>query len=284
MNMTASEISTTDRHLDPHLDPSRDKRRLTLYFGGLVVFYIAAVLAFHPAIGDEDALGRGLFIGVMAAPTVGALLARYFGPGVIQIGRPSRWVLAGFLPAIVALLASTVAAALGAVDMHPDKLLSVVVLAIPLTLYVSIFAIGEEIGWRGFLWPLLRRRYSFVKSSAVMFVVWWFYHVPLVWLGWYGFNKGLIAFTIGLIGIVLFIGVITDRSRSLWPSVVTHGCWNALVASYFSTSGDLDKGLFTGSRVLLGEFGLLATGGIFVLGLATTWWHFRQPRNRLPLA
>jgi membrane protease YdiL (CAAX protease family) len=283
-NMTASEITTTTRQLDPRYDPSRDRRRLTLYFGGLIVFYIAAVLAFHPAIGDEDALGKGLFVGVMAAPTVGALLARFFGPGVIQFGRPSWWILAGFLPTLVVFVFTMLAAAVGAVDVHPDKLTSVAVLLIPLSLYVSIFGLGEEIGWRGFLWPLLRRRYSFMRSTAITFVVWWFYHAPLVWLGWYGFNKGLIAFTVGLVGLVLFAGVITDRSRSVWPSTIAHGSWNAFVAAYFSTTGETQDGLFTGSKILLGEFGAIATGAMFLLGVAATWWHFRQPQNRLPLA
>lgn len=279
----SAEISTDVRRDDLRRDPSLDRRRLTLYFGGLIVFYIASVLVFHPAIGDENALGRGLFIGVMLAPTVGALLARFRGPGVIQFGRPSRWVLAGFLPTLVVLAFTTLAAAAGVVDVHPHKLAAVAVLLIPLSLYGSIFGLGEEIGWRGFMWPLLRRRYSFLRSAAITFVVWWFYHAPLVWLGWYGFGKGLFAFTIGLIGLVLFAGVVTDRSRSVWPSTVAHGSWNAFVASYFSTTGETHDGLFTGSRILLGEFGVLATGAMFLLGVAAAWWHFREPDNRLPL-
>ncbi|GAA1975015.1 hypothetical protein GCM10009798_40330 [Nocardioides panacihumi] len=253
-----------------------------MYAGGLIVFYVAAVAAFHPALGDEDALASGLFLGVMLAPTVGALLAYFFGPGVIQMGRPSRWILAGFAPTLVVFLATVLASATGLVDLHPDKLLAVAVALVPLSLYGSIFGLGEEIGWRGFMWPLLRGRYTFLKSSAITFVVWWAYHAPLVMLGWYGFGWGLPAFTVGLVGLVLFAGVVTDRSRSVWPSTVAHGSWNAFVASYFSTNGEIHDGLFSGSRVLLGEFGWLATGSMFLLGIVATWWHFRQPENRRP--
>ncbi|GAA1975163.1 hypothetical protein GCM10009798_40500 [Nocardioides panacihumi] len=282
--MSASDIYATKApDLDPRRDPGRDRRRLVLYFGGLIAFYVGAVLAFHPALGDEDALASGLFLGVMLAPTAGALLARFAGPGVLQFGRPSRWVLAGFIPTLVALAASLLAAAIGIVDIHPGRLPAVLVLFLPLTLYGAVAATGEEIGWRGFLWPLLRHRYTFFRSAAIMFVVWWIYHAPLVLLGWYGFNWGLPAFTVGLAGVVLFIGVVTDRSRSVWPSVVAHGSWNGLVAAYFSTTGDTKDGLFSGSRMLLGEFGWLATGGMLVLGVAATWWHFRQPQNREPV-
>ena len=279
--MSTSDTHAAARHVDPRTDPARDRRRFVIYAVGLTVFYVGAVLVFHPAVGDEDALGSGLFLGIMLAPTFGALLVRFLGPGVIRIGRPSKWILAGFLPVVAALVMSLLGAAFGLIEIHPDKLPAVLILAVPLSIYGSVAATGEEIGWRGFLWPLLRRRSTFVASSAVMFVVWWIYHAPLVLLGWYGFMEGLPAFTVGLVGFVLFIGVITDRSRSVWPSIVAHGAWNGVVATYFSTTGDTDDGMFTGSRMALGEFGWLACSGMFLLGVLATWWHFsRSTRAR----
>jgi hypothetical protein len=68
---------------------------------------------------------------------------------------------------------------------------------------------------------------------------------------------GIPAFTVGLLGFVLFVGVLTERSRSIWPSVLAHGSWNGLVQSYFSSSGAVEDRVFTGSRYLLGEFGWL---------------------------
>jgi membrane protease YdiL (CAAX protease family) len=282
--MSAYEIAAASRRSDPRRDPRWDRRRFSIYFGGLIVFYLISVAAFHPPLHDSHALEHGLFIGVMLAPTIGALLARAYGPGIIQMGRISWWALAGFIPTFVVLAATILAAGVGIVDMHPGKLATVFVLMIPLSLYGSIFGLGEEIGWRGFMWPTLRRRYTFVRSSAITFVVWWIYHAPMVFVGWYGFGKGLYAFTVGLIGLVLFAGVVTDRSRSVWPSTIAHGSWNAFVASYFSTTGETHDGLFSGTRIELGEFGWIATGAMFLLGLAAAWWHFRQPSYREPLS
>ena len=89
-------------------DPSRDTRRLVLYFGGLIAVYVAAVAAFWNAPQKD-----GVFLAVMFAPTVGALLARFFGPGVIQWGRPTWWIFAGLVPVAVVLVAYWAGSAVG---------------------------------------------------------------------------------------------------------------------------------------------------------------------------
>jgi hypothetical protein len=98
----------------------------------------------------------------------------------------------------------------------------------------------------------------------------------VILLGWYGSLAGLPAFTVGIAGFTLFIGVLTDRSRSLWPSVVGHGAWNGLVATSFAASEGAEQvPAFAGSDALLGEFGWLAATTMALLGLAAAWWHTR---------
>ncbi len=63
-------------------DPGRDTRRLVLYFGGLIAVYVAAVAAFWNA--EDKSL---LFVLVMFAPTVGALLARFARPRSHPVGQ-----------------------------------------------------------------------------------------------------------------------------------------------------------------------------------------------------
>lgn len=259
------------------IDPARDRRRLVLFLAGLVIFYLAAVLIARPEVGGgEDELAK-FVVGVMFAPTVGALLAVVFGPGIIRFGMPSWWLLAGFLPALVVFSISLLASVSDQVELHGDRVTRLAVVFVPLGLVGCVTAIGEEIGWRGFLWPLMRRRVRFVASAAVMYALWWVYHAPLTILGWYGFDRGLPAFSVALLGAVLFVGVLTERSRSLWPSVLTHGSWNGLVAACYSTSGAEQDRTFTGDRYLLGEFGWLAALGMLVLGVGFAWWHLRTP-------
>jgi membrane protease YdiL (CAAX protease family) len=141
----------------------------------------------------------------------------------------------------------------------------------------SITALGEEGGWRGFLWPLLRRRWSFGVSALVIGVVWWSYHAPLIFLGWYGSPAGLPAFTVAVAGLTLFTGVLADRSRAVWPSVIAHGAWNALVTTGFAVAGNATLVVFAGSSFWVGEFGWLAAIASLTTGALATWWHLSRP-------
>lgn len=265
---------TTPTTVDERRSPVR---ALALYFGGLIAVYVSGFVMFWPPAGEKPS--QLLFLVIMAAPTVGALLARFAGGGRIQWGRPNLWIFAGLIPTVAALGAYMLGAAVGLDSEDSDVLTSALTLAPVAIASASISALGEEIGWRGFLWPLLRGSSSFWKSALILMPIWWVYHVPLIILGWYGQLSHLPAFTVAIIGITLFIGVITDRSRSLWPSVMTHGAWNALVATSFATSkGDEQVPAFTGSGALLGEFGWLAAATTIVLGVAAALWHTRHPQ------
>ena len=275
VNMASSAAGPV---INRRTDPALDRRRLIMFFAGLIMFYVAVLLITQPVLNGGEAELNKFVIGLMLAPTVGAILACVFGPGLIRFGMPSWWLLASFLPAaLVFLITLAVAPVSGAVTFRPDQVGALLLMAVPQSLVGCIFALGEEIGWRGFLWPLMRRRLTFLASTAIMSGVWWIYHAGLTFAGWYGFIGGVPAFTVGLLGFVLFVGVLTERSRSIWPSVLAHGSWNALVATYFSSSGAVEDRVFTGSRYLLGEFGWLGAAGMLILGVGFVWWHFRTP-------
>ncbi|MCZ7629659.1 MAG: CPBP family intramembrane metalloprotease [Microthrixaceae bacterium] len=74
-------------------------------------------------------------------------------------------------------------------------------------------------------------------------------------------------------------GVLTERSRSIWPSVIAHGSWNAFVATSFSLDGEVENQVFTGSDALLGEFGWLAAVTMLALGIRQAAWHLRTPTS-----
>jgi membrane protease YdiL (CAAX protease family) len=267
-----------DRVINRRIDPAFDRRRLLLFFAGLILFYAGVLLLTQPKLNGGEAELNKVAFGVMLAPTVGAILACIFGPGLIRFGMPSWWLLAAFLPPVLVFLITLVAASVSdVVTLHRDQMGALLVMTVVLSLLGCKSALGEEIGWRGFLWPLMRRRLTFIACTAIMFAVWWIYHVGLIFAGWYGFNAGIPAFTVGLLGFVLFVGVVTERSRSVWPSVLAHGSWNGLVQSYFSSSGAEQDRVFTGSRYLLGEFGWLGAAGMLILGVGFVWWHLRTP-------
>lgn len=216
--------------------PARAQRlpkQLWWYFGVLVAIYVIALAVFWPPPGQAPS--ANVFLVLMYAPAIGALAAHFVAGARIQWGWPNWWILAAFVPATIVLGVDLAAAALGWVQLVPGLLIGNLI-ASPMAIGMSaLLAFGEELGWRGFLWPTLRRRYGFYQVSAVVAVVWLIFHVPLMLFGWYGSISGLPAFAVGLVGAVLFAGVLTDRSRSVWPSVFFHGTWNALVATSFAS-------------------------------------------------
>lgn len=65
-------------------------------------------------------------------------------------------------------------------------------------LVTIVLAFGEEAGWRGYLLPLLQSRLSALSASLVVGVVWFLWHIPLLYLP--GQDTGGEAFPIVLFG------------------------------------------------------------------------------------
>ncbi|GAB3624138.1 CPBP family intramembrane metalloprotease [Mariniluteicoccus endophyticus] len=119
----------------------------------------------------------------------------------------------------------------------PLGLLAVVsiVQTIPLGLVNTIPAMGEEVGWRGFLFPRLADRLGVWMAAVVSGVVWGCWHAPVILLG-YNYPQGprwlaLLAMS----ATCTFIGVVftwvRHVSRSTWAAAYGHGLFNALVGS-----------------------------------------------------
>jgi membrane protease YdiL (CAAX protease family) len=249
------------------------KKSLLIYFLGIAILYIVAWVAFWPKPGAQKP-SEAIFMVIMFAPTFGAILAKLFAKGSIQFGRPNKWLLAGFVPTIIVLGAYLLGSKIGVDTLDSGVLVQALSVSLISIFLAGLTAIGEEIGWRGFMWPAIREKWSYGRASLFTFGVWWAYHVPLILLGWYGSVSGLLAFTVAIAGFTLFVGAITDRAKSIWPSVVAHGAWNALVATSFAvTTGEVKLPAFSGSSSLMGEFGWLAAISMLVIGVNTYFWH-----------
>lgn len=93
----------------------------------------------------------------------------------------------------------------------------------------AIAAFGEEIGWRGFLVPALRR-YGTWPALLISGVVWGLWHAPIILLG-YNFGRtdvtGVLLMTAGCVAWGVLFGWLRLRSGSVWPAVFAHGALNA---------------------------------------------------------
>ncbi|MDS0528077.1 CPBP family intramembrane metalloprotease [Clostridium sp. SHJSY1] len=91
---------------------------------------------------------------------------------------------------------------------------------------VCIWAIGEEIGWRGFLQPQLIKNLGIKKGIIVTGIVWAVWHYPLIFGANYYENGNTlfntILFSVTVVGMAIFIGYLTYKTESVWPAVIFH--------------------------------------------------------------
>ena len=99
----------------------------------------------------------------------------------------------------------------------------------------TVVALGEELGWRGFLYPQLKARFGRKTGWLLGGVIWGAWHWPLIWLTGYEYGADYIGFPI--VGMLLFCAVtvawgvlhdwLYERSGSIWVPALFHGAINA---------------------------------------------------------
>ena len=100
----------------------------------------------------------------------------------------------------------------------------------------ALFAIGEEVGWRGFLYPQLKARFGRQKGWLIGGAIWGAWHWPVIWLIGYEYGFEYIGFPVS--GMLLFVvitialGIICDwtyeKSGCIWLPSLFHGAFNAI--------------------------------------------------------
>jgi membrane protease YdiL (CAAX protease family) len=163
-----------------------------------VLAYALAWILESPLVllGDSLTHTQGLILVILASnvPSVlGIVLtAMLLGRGALRklLGRllPWRvnpiWYLVVFLGP-VALVGGVVA--LNALVGGPALSLGMPLLGVAFFLAFSIFpgsALGEEIGWRGYVLPRLQTRMSALSASLFLAPIWALWHLPLWLAGW----------------------------------------------------------------------------------------------------
>jgi len=108
------------------------------------------------------------------------------------------------------------------------RLLVVLAIGIPLSM---LTALGEEIGWRGFMLPRLVSIHGIRRALFASSLIWYCWHLPILLADVYLpglpilFKAVMFLINIGSVGII--IGIITLRSGSVWPAAVLHAAHNA---------------------------------------------------------
>ena len=105
-------------------------------------------------------------------------------------------------------------------------------------------ALGEEIGWRGFMVPALYERLGLNKTLLISSLFWCCWHLPLLIGG--GYMPGtplwyqLPAFVLCIFPVGVMAGLLTLESGSVWPAAFLHAAHNNYDQAVFGliTRGD----------------------------------------------
>jgi membrane protease YdiL (CAAX protease family) len=146
---------------------------------------------------------------------------------------------------------------------------------VPLALVIGLFAaLGEEIGWRGFLVPALYKVGGLGWAGLGSGLIWALWHVPLIVGG--GYDAGTPAwfaipcFLVWVTSMSIMLAWLRLRSGSVWPSTIFHGVHNLAIQGVFD-GATIDTGP---TRWITTEFGI----GMVVVGivLGAYFWGRRR--------
>ena len=140
-----------------------------------------------------------------------------------------------------------------------------------------IAALGEEIGWRGFLVPELANWVGARGACILCGVVWTLWHMPAILLHGYGGGSGtpkayqVACFTAMVMLSAIVMGWLRLKSGSVWPCVLVHATHNAVIQNFFDH--------ITAPRAytawFVGEFGCAL---LLPIGLMA-WYSWRDLRS-----
>jgi uncharacterized protein len=135
-------------------------------------------------------------------------------------------------------------------------------------------ALGEEIGWRGFLVPELARTVSFSVTAFVSGIVWSLWHYPLLIYSDYNAGTptwyGLMCFTVLLIAISFIFAWMRLKSGSLWTGAILHASHNLYIQDIF-TPLTRDRGA---TAWFIDEFGAVLP--LVAIVFAVYFWRKRR--------
>ena len=240
-----------------------NRKTVTVFL--ILSFVIAWIFFLLPlAFGEPGSTGHQgaaaiFFALAMWAPGVAAIIVNLFvkkekfsNLNLKRLGPKRYYLWAWLLFPVLAVLAGvlTVLFGLGQLDLEftaiqqsiaqmPDTgmspaLLTIIQIIAALTfapLFNTIFALGEELGWRGFLLPELLPLGQW-KAVLIGGVIWGLWHAPAIWQG---HNYPTVEPWIGVLLMIVFTllaGIILSwlylETQSPWAPALGHGALNAV--------------------------------------------------------
>jgi uncharacterized protein len=130
-------------------------------------------------------------------------------------------------------------------------------------------ALGEEIGWRGFLGPRMVERFGFTTGAVLTGVIWAIWHLPILLFAdyhsatplWFGVS----CFAIMVVSMSIIMAWLRRLSGSLWTGAIFHASHNLFVQNFF-TPATRSRG--TATAYAIDEFGFALPATVLICAIA----------------
>jgi len=262
------------------------ERKKTTWLIVTFIFLVTAVAWIGPLLGGSpESPGLG-FILWGTAPLLVSVMMRFVTRDWSDLGiKPAfgknvLWYVISFvaLPAlmVLTLLIGALFSVSSISEFSMGQFLQTALTALPI---FFIFAIFEEVGWRGYLAPKLDslgiNRFT---ASAIVAIVWATWHIPYIReLTWVYSSEDLITFIprfyLVCFALSLVYGEIRGITGTFWPAVLMHAVSNSfghpLAAEYVTFAADKE---YLGSI----SNGLFIIVFVVILGVAINRWRLRE--------
>lgn len=282
------------------LSPSRQSRKaITIYLLFTLVFSALVWVLSLNATHQGRIGGRVYGYAIMWCPA----LATYFTYKILKRDIPGlawQWPKAKYvvwcylIPMLYALVAYVVIWVMGWGGFYNKEFVTQAATELgwsklPVGLFIFLFfvvegiigmfgsmstALGEEIGWRGFLVPELGSISSYTTTSFISGIIWAVWHYPLLVFGNYNNGTpawyGMLCFTVMVISMSFVFAWFRLKSGSLWTGVLLHASHNLFIQAFF-TPITTDTGR---SKWFIDEFGAIVPA--VTLLLAIYFWTRRK--------
>lgn len=187
------------------------------------------------------------------------------------------WGLAVLVPLLVLGVAYSVAWSLGVGQLMVPSGQQLLILPFKLLISIAIGALlgalGEEVGWRGYLLPHLLSlgQTRALLLSGLLHGVW---HLPVMLLTPYYHHLGnryivVTLFLLSLTAAGVFFGYLRLTTGSVWPAAIAHRAWNTFSDRFATLTVAVSP---LALEYLAGESGLVTLIGIV---LVAVWLLYR---------
>ena len=210
-----------------------------LIFSGVMTIvmyapFVAVLLSKYPLKGMGWIPKFKGKIGWIVLAWLGPLLFTILGAALYFLIFPERFDLTGAY--LATALGEEGLAQIEAQGLTLQQLLLIQIASAPLYApFINMFAaLGEEVGWRGMLYPQLKGFFGKTKGRIIGGFIWGAWHWPVMLIAGYEYGKvypgapvsGMLAFCMFAIVGGTLMDVLYEKTECIWVPSLAHGAIN----------------------------------------------------------